>query len=43
MEAAGAYLVAIHGRTRDQKNAKEIRADWGVIKVRSPYYESAYY
>lgn len=33
MEAAGAYLVAIHGRTRDQKNAKEIRADWGVIKA----------
>lgn len=36
MEAAGASLVAIHGRTRDQKDAKGIRADWAVIKARHP-------
>jgi tRNA-dihydrouridine synthase 1 len=37
LENAGAYLVGIHGRTRDQKNASEIRANWDVIKVqRSP-------
>ena len=33
LEDAGAYLVGIHGRTRDQKKAKEIRANWDVIKV----------
>uniref|UniRef100_A0A061S1R0 tRNA-dihydrouridine(16/17) synthase [NAD(P)(+)] n=1 Tax=Tetraselmis sp. GSL018 TaxID=582737 RepID=A0A061S1R0_9CHLO len=33
LQDAGAHLLAIHGRTRDQKNAKEIRADWGVIRA----------
>lgn len=33
LETAGAYLVAVHGRTREQKTAKEVRADWDAIKV----------
>lgn len=43
VEKAGASLVAVHGRCRDQKNARAIRADWEAIKavkaalqVRSP-------
>ncbi len=33
LERAGAYLVAVHGRTRDQKRAKSVRADWDAIRV----------
>ncbi|GAB4817444.1 hypothetical protein N2152v2_004490 [Parachlorella kessleri] len=33
LERAGAYLLAIHGRTRDQKRAKEIRADWDFVRA----------
>lgn len=33
IERAGASLVAVHGRTRDQKNAKDVRADWDAIRA----------
>ncbi len=33
IEAAGACLVAVHGRTREQKNNKGTRADWDQIKA----------
>lgn len=33
IEAAGASLVAVHGRTRDQKNAAAVRADWAAIRA----------
>eukprot|EP00468_Gymnochlora_sp_CCMP2014_P000683 CAMPEP_0167742732 /NCGR_PEP_ID=MMETSP0110_2-20121227/1603_1 /TAXON_ID=629695 /ORGANISM="Gymnochlora sp., Strain CCMP2014" /LENGTH=375 /DNA_ID=CAMNT_0007626983 /DNA_START=93 /DNA_END=1217 /DNA_ORIENTATION=- len=29
---AGATIIAVHGRTRDQKDAKLIRADWDIIR-----------
>lgn len=35
LEDAGAYLVAVHGRTREQKTAKECKANWDAIKVLS--------
>lgn len=35
LERAGAWLVAVHGRTREQKDAKQVRADWNAIRVRS--------
>ena len=36
LEKAGASLVAVHGRTREQKTAREVRADWNAIKVSRP-------
>jgi len=31
VEAAGAQLIAIHGRTREQKRASDVRANWAFI------------
>lgn len=33
LERAGASLLAIHGRTRDQKRASEVRAEWEHIRA----------
>ena len=33
VEASGASLLAVHGRTREQKQAKLVRANWDYIKV----------
>ena len=33
LERAGAWLVAVHGRTREQKDAKQVRADWNAIRA----------
>lgn len=33
IEAAGASLIAIHGRTREQKCASETKANWEYIKA----------
>ena len=35
LQAAGASLLAVHGRTREQKKAHMCRADWDAIRVRS--------
>ncbi|ONK79897.1 tRNA-dihydrouridine(16/17) synthase [NAD(P)(+)]-like [Asparagus officinalis] len=32
LEEAGCSLVAVHGRTRDEKDGKKFRADWNVIR-----------
>lgn len=26
-------MVAVHGRTREQKDAKQVKADWNAIRV----------
>lgn len=34
LERAGASLLGMHARTREEKKAGDSRADWDVIRVR---------
>ena len=33
LERAGAWLLAIHGRTREQKRASEVLVDWEHVRA----------
>jgi tRNA-dihydrouridine synthase 1 len=33
LERAGASLIAVHGRTREQKDTTKYRADWDAIRA----------
>ena len=33
LEDAGCSLLAVHGRTRDEKDGKKIRANWAAIRA----------
>eukprot|EP00891_Asterochloris_glomerata_P000585 jgi/Astpho2/585/fgenesh1_pm.00013_%23_6_t len=33
LQRAGCSVLAVHGRTREQKDAKSVRADWEIIKA----------
>ena len=33
LEAAGVFVLGVHGRTREQKDNGKTRADWDAIKV----------
>jgi tRNA-dihydrouridine synthase 1 len=43
VEAAGAQIVAVHGRTREQKRCAEIRANWCVsASANAPFLSRAH-